>query len=91
MSTRTRLFIEGMSCGGCAQRVTQALASVEGVDEVEVDVAGQQVAVEHDVTRADRSRLTEAVLGAGYGVRPVADQAVTRTGACHGAGGCGCS
>jgi copper chaperone CopZ len=35
-------------CGGCAQGINKALAALEGVTDVKVDVAEKRVTVEHD-------------------------------------------
>ena len=41
VSTSTTYQVEGMTCGHCAGRVTDALTALEGVQDVEIDlVAG---------------------------------------------------
>jgi copper chaperone CopZ len=46
-------------CGGCAQGINKALAALEGVTDVKVDVAAKRVTVEHD-----ESVLGDAILDA---------------------------
>lgn len=41
----TDLHVAGMRCGGCARRIKTALATVDGVLGVEVDLATAQVRV----------------------------------------------
>lgn len=66
MDTRTILNVKGMSCGSCVHHVGGALERLEGVHEVEVDLARGRVAVRHDEGRVPVSALIEAVIDAGY-------------------------
>ncbi len=59
----TELKIEGMTCGHCQKSVQDALQGVEGVREVQVDLASGQARVEGD---ADTARLVAAVEAEGY-------------------------
>lgn len=54
-------------CGGCAGSIKKALGNVEGVSEVDVDVATKKVTVNHseNVSRAD---IVDALDRAGYSV-----------------------
>ena len=60
--------VEGMTCGGCARTVRQALEDVPGVT-VERVVAGEPVEIRLADTQADRTAIAKAVEDAGY--RPV--------------------
>ncbi len=59
----TTLTVEGMSCEHCQQSVADALAEVEGVTDVAVDLDGASATVEGD---ADEDALVAAVDEAGY-------------------------
>lgn len=61
----TTLTAHGITCGGCANGVKNALRTVPGVADVQVDVARKQVTVTHDehVNRAD---VVNAVKKAGF-------------------------
>lgn len=51
---RWTLTIEGMTCGGCAASVDAALRQIDGVEHVEVDLAGGRAVVEgHHVVADD--------------------------------------
>ncbi len=68
MSQRERILldVQGMTCEGCAQHVTQALQSVPGVVQVHVpgwEAARAEVVVESGVSD---QMLTRAVADAGY-------------------------
>ena len=60
------LTIEGMSCGHCVRRVSQALNAFEGLEAV-VDLERQEARVTGDGGVSD-TQLTQAVVQAGYGV-----------------------
>ncbi|MFI9813777.1 heavy-metal-associated domain-containing protein [Saccharothrix variisporea] len=57
--------VQGMTCGGCASKVTGAVQAVAGVQDVRVDLAGGRLSVTGPV---DESAITAAVEGAGYAV-----------------------
>lgn len=58
------LRIEGMHCGACVRRVSQALAGTTGVEVKEVRVGAARIASEQDGEVADRAIL--ALAKAGY-------------------------
>lgn len=60
------ISVEGMSCEHCERAVQGALASVEGVSKVDVDLTSKQVRVEGENLKDDL--LTEAIEDAGYDV-----------------------
>lgn len=57
------LKVEGMTCGGCASRVTKAIKSVDNNANVNVDLKSKTVRVD---TSADVAALASAVTAAGY-------------------------
>jgi len=61
----TTLQVTGMSCGGCAGRVTRTLRQLEGVHEVEVELASGTVRIRHAPALL-ASALSERVTAAGY-------------------------
>lgn len=62
------LTVNGMSCGGCVTRVTEALTAIPGVGGVEVALSTGQVDVRYDERLAQPAHLTSAVERAGYSV-----------------------
>lgn len=60
-----KLKVAGMSCGHCAQRVTQALKALPSVDQVTVDLGAGEVTVEGE---PETRSVQEAVTEAGYDV-----------------------
>ena len=64
MAEVVELGVTGMTCGHCAETVTNALESVDGVDSAEVSVDLSRAEVPHDGSVA-RAVLVAAVAGAG--------------------------
>ncbi len=58
------LRIDGMHCGACVRRVSQALASTEGLNVKEVRVGAARVASDQEPLPVDRA--VEALAKAGY-------------------------
>jgi len=63
------LTVEGMSCGGCEERVRNALTAVSGVTSVSVDHSTGSATVEGST---DVAALVAAVEDAGYDAAPEA-------------------
>lgn len=63
---QTTLKVQGMTCGSCIRHVKQALTAVEGVDEIEVELAERKVRVKHQREAAPVEALVEALSDAGY-------------------------
>jgi Cu+-exporting ATPase len=68
MSTRTaHLDITGMSCANCSQTVGEALESLDGVREANVNFATDEGSVEYDPDEVTLREIYDAIEGAGYG------------------------
>ncbi len=68
------LLIQGMTCASCVSSVEKALASVDGVEKVQVNLAEQSALVKTTQTvEALESALTTAVKNAGYQAKVVHD------------------
>lgn len=81
MQTET-LKVTGMTCGGCASKVTNALKAVAGVTDVEVLLSEGLVRVQFNEHQAGMAQLQAAVEQAGYGAKSAQG--------CHGKSGKGC-
>ncbi|RSM62057.1 hypothetical protein DMB66_22960 [Actinoplanes sp. ATCC 53533] len=62
---RTVYQVAGMTCGGCASRVSKQLAEVPGVRDVNVDLATGAVTVTSSA-KLDDDAISAAVTQAGY-------------------------
>ncbi|MBB5315470.1 heavy-metal-associated domain-containing protein [Tunturibacter empetritectus] len=61
------LSIEGMHCGACVRRVTDALGKIEGVEVSSVEVGSARVAF--DPKRVSAEKIAGAVNRIGFTVR----------------------
>ena len=65
----TTLKVKGMSCQHCVMSVTKALGQLEGIKNVQVDLAKGEV--RFDNTRGIASdKIAKAITNAGYEVVP---------------------
>ncbi|MGB9928673.1 MAG: heavy-metal-associated domain-containing protein [Methanosarcina sp.] len=58
--------IEGIDCDHCVMRVGRAIASVQGVTEVDVNLRNKEAVVDFEETRTDLEKIKTAVREAGY-------------------------
>lgn len=58
--------VEGMSCGGCATTVRQALIKLAGVKSAEVSLERKQAVVKYDPAKLTREQLVEAINQTGF-------------------------
>lgn len=66
-NTTTTVTAPDIVCGGCASSIKKALGNIEGVSEVNVDVATKKVTVNHS-RDVSREKITDALDRAGYSV-----------------------
>lgn len=66
--TTQRFTVEGMSCGHCATSVRNEVSQVQGVQDVQVDLASGHVVVVGTDVRDEA--VAAAVAEAGYAVAP---------------------
>ena len=68
--TSNRLYVSDISCAGCVDTIKTALASVPGVEDVEVNFATRTATVVGDV---EADKLIRAVNDSGYTATPAED------------------
>ncbi len=61
--------IDGMTCASCARRIERGVGKVEGIQEVEVNLATERMAVRFDGELVDEEDVQEAVAKAGFAAR----------------------
>lgn len=64
MSTSTYL-VEGMTCGGCAGKVTDRVEQIPGVQDIDVDLATGGITLT-STSGVDEAAVRQAVEEAGY-------------------------
>jgi len=67
-TTRCELRVGGMDCPTCADEIRRSLQTLEGVDDVQVDVVGGRVRVEYAEGKLSRGDLHAAIRRVGYRV-----------------------
>ncbi|WP_225896591.1 heavy metal translocating P-type ATPase [Amazonocrinis nigriterrae] len=70
----TTLKLRGMSCASCARSVEQAISSVPGVNECNVNFGTEQATVEYDPKTTNIQAIQDAVDAAGYSAYPLQEQ-----------------
>ena len=76
------LKVNGMSCGGCVTRVTDALKAIPGVGGVDVALSVGKVDVTYDERLTQPAQMTSAVEGAGYSVGATPAEAAAKSKGC---------
>lgn len=74
--TQTVLSVPDITCGHCEQVITAALAPVDGVEFIAVDIPAQRVRVDYDPARVDLDRIQAILAAEEY---PVASMAGDRS------------
>ena len=69
MVTET-IAVAGMTCGGCEQRVHDAVMALPGVVSVTAEHIGDEVEVTFDPGRLDVKAICGAIAAAGYRPSP---------------------
>ena len=64
------LPVEGMTCASCVARVEKALKKIDGIGEVNVNLATEKVTVSFNPAQTGVSKFTEVVEDAGYKLLP---------------------
>jgi copper chaperone len=72
-----------MTCGGCTSKVTHALKTAPGVNDVKVSLSAREATVQYDERLTSLDQLKSVVECAGYGVdENVADSHKSKGGCC---------
>lgn len=68
MSVITTVNISGMTCGHCVASVTEELESLEGIEDISIELKKDGISVATIISEAklDRAGIGEAVAEAGY-------------------------
>jgi len=65
---KTIINVEGMSCSHCVNAVTNAVKSLEGVSEVQVDLDTKTATVDYDSDKITLEAIKAAIEEEGYDV-----------------------
>ena len=61
--------VGGMSCSFCAETITKAYQRTEGVDDVDVSLAHEEVLVQYDDSRIGETEVKDTLRDVGYTIR----------------------
>jgi copper chaperone CopZ len=75
MTVETTLQVQGMDCGGCAQRLRTALGRLDGVRAADPDHRAGRVAVRFDPGQIQAGDIAQRVRDVGFEVVGVAGKA----------------
>lgn len=67
MNTLT-LKVGGMTCMGCVNSVKKLLSAIDGVEQVEIDLASGRVEIGYDAARGNLDAMRRAIEDGGYKV-----------------------
>ncbi|BAS56676.1 copper-translocating P-type ATPase [Leptolyngbya boryana NIES-2135] len=67
----TTLKLQGMSCAACAKNIEDAIRSVEGVNECNVNFGAEQATIAYDSRKTNLAEIQQAVDDAGYSAQPM--------------------
>ena len=73
MDTDT-LKLRGMSCASCASNIEEAIRSVPGVSDCNVNFGAEQATVKYDPQKVSIDKIQDAVDAAGYSATPLQDE-----------------
>ncbi len=62
------IHVEGMTCGHCAETVTQAVRAINGISQVKVDLDKKQVSVDFDESRTGLDEISSKIIEVGFEV-----------------------
>lgn len=66
MAVEKSFKIEGMTCAACVRAVERAVKKVDGIDEVNVNLATEKMIVKYDEDKLSESKIVETVVKSGY-------------------------
>lgn len=66
--------LRGMSCASCASNIEEAISSVPGVSECNVNFGTEQATVKYDPQKTNLEEIQDAVDAAGYSAAPLQEQ-----------------
>ena len=68
-TTQKQFNVGGMSCSFCAESIEKAYDRTDGVEDVDVSLAHEEVLVRYDDTRLSEVEVTDTLRGLGYTIR----------------------
>jgi len=60
------LAVEGMTCGHCVMKVTNALKALKGVKDAKVELEAKKATVTYDPSKVDEKAMIAAIVEVGF-------------------------
>jgi Cu+-exporting ATPase len=67
----TTLKLQGMSCASCAKNIEDAIRSIDGVTECQVNFGAEQATIAYDLGKTNVAEIQQVVDAAGYSAQPM--------------------
>lgn len=64
--TEKNFKINGMTCASCVRAVERAVGKIDGIENVNVNLATEKMTVNYDEDKTNEDNITKAVSKAGY-------------------------
>ncbi len=61
-----RFHVDGIACSACANRLRDGLRKLDGVSDVQVDVAKKDVVVSYDASRTSAASIKNEIVRLGF-------------------------
>ncbi len=74
MTLEKNFKIEGMTCAACVRAVERAVNKMDGIEEVNVNLATEKMFVKYDQEKISENQIAQTVNKAGY--KALADEDV---------------
>ena len=62
-------MLEGIHCAGCVKKIEDALISLDGVEDVSINLASNTGIVDYDPQRVSGSQISKKISSLGYGIK----------------------
>lgn len=66
---KLKMKVDGMSCGACAEKVSSAISSLNGVSDVRIDLKKGSASATYDEKLVSEADMISAIEGAGFQAR----------------------
>lgn len=63
------LSVEGMSCNHCVMSIKTSVGALDGVENVDVDLAGKKVTVEYNPEKVQAQNIKDTIEDQGYEIK----------------------
>ncbi|MHA2039353.1 MAG: copper ion binding protein, partial [Promethearchaeota archaeon] len=72
--------IQGMHCASCAQTISKVVSNLEGVEEVNVNLATEKAYLTYDPNLVEKKKILSAIKSSGYDATPELNKVLIKVG-----------